>query len=111
MASAEILSDQNLKTDGRALANYQVCAQIADLIGDKAMHSYYAEMFNDSWAVINTYSKNQSYIVIQEFDLTLDKLGKINKQNMEQLCLSRFDPLSRKVLEKKLSAEQIPLAE
>ena len=32
----------------------------------------------------------------------MDKLGKIDKQSMGQLCLSRFDLLSRKMQEKKL---------
>jgi hypothetical protein len=105
VASAETLSGQNLKLYGRALANYQVCARIAASLGDKTMHSYYAEMFNDSSAEINTYPKSLSYIVIKEFNLSVDKLSKINKQNMGKLCLSRFDSLSRKMQEKKLSAK------
>ena len=102
LLSAAPLSDENLKVYGRALANYQVCARIAADLDDKTMLSYYSEMFNDSSVEINTYPKYLSKIVIKEFNRSVDKLSKIDEQSMGQLCLSRFDSLSRKMQKKKL---------
>lgn len=103
--SAAPLSDESLKVSGRALANYQVCAQIAADLDDKTMLSYYSEMFNDSSVEINTYPKDLAHIVIKEFNSSVDRLSKIDKRSMVMLCLNRFDSLTRKMQEKKLSAE------
>ena len=67
------------------------------------MHSYYADMFNDSSAEINAYPKSQSAVVYHELTRSSQQLAKINRQTMGQLCLSRFDLLSRKMQEKKIS--------
>jgi len=100
-ASAETLNTENLKVYGRALANYQLCAQIAAESADKTMHSYYAEMFNDSSTEINAYPKSQSAIIYHEFTRSAAQLVKIDRRSMGKLCLSRFDLLSRKMQEKK----------
>ena len=105
LSFADTSSDESLQVYGRALANYQVCAQIAAELGDKTMHSYYSEMFNDSSAEINAYPKSLSAIIFNEFHRSADKLAQIDKQSMGQLCLSRFDLLSRKMQEKKLAAK------
>jgi hypothetical protein len=67
------------------------------------MVSYYSEMFADSSAEVNRYSEKQSEIVVKEFKRSVNKLVKINKQVMGQLCLSRFDPITRKMQENKLA--------
>jgi hypothetical protein len=104
-AIAAPAANEDLQLSGRALANYQVCTQMAEDMGDNVMHSYYAEMFADGSAELNGYSPKQQQIAINEFNRSVQKLGKINKQAMGQLCLSRFDTLSRKMQEKKLSAQ------
>jgi hypothetical protein len=100
---ADPLTDNSLKVAGRALANYQVCEQLAADINDKAMVSYYSQMFADSSAKINRFTEKQSEFVIQEFKRSVNKLLKINTRVMTQLCLRRFDPLTRKMQEKKLA--------
>ena len=105
LSFAEPLNDENLKIYGRSLANYQVCAQIAGELDDKAMRSYYSEMFTDSYAEIKAYSQELFQIIVKEFDRSVDKLAEIDKQSMATLCSSRFDALSRKMLEKKLAGK------
>ena len=101
-AFAEPLSDAKLKLSGRALANYQTCSLVAKEIPDKVMESYYLEMFNDSSANIKSYPKKSYETVISEFNRSVDKFKKIDKQIMTMFCLKRFSPLSRKMQEKKL---------
>jgi len=108
-ASADTLNTENLKVYGRALANYQLCTQIAGELGDKIMLSYYAEMFNDRSAEINAYPERLSAFIYQEFKRSEEQLAKIDRQSMGLLCLSRFDLLSRKMQEKKLAGKQTPL--
>lgn len=104
-ASAEALNTENLKVYGRALANYQLCAQIAAESGDKTMHSYYMEMFNDNSVEINAYPKSLSAVIYHELKRSSAQLAKIDRQSMGKFCASRFDPLSRKMQEKKLAGK------
>lgn len=103
--SADTLNTENLKVYGRALANYQLCAQIAAESGDKAMRSYYADMFNDRSAQIKAYPENLSAVIYQEVKCSEEQLAKIDRQSMGLLCLSRFDLLSRKMQENKLAGK------
>ena len=111
LAYAEPLDDEHLKGLGRALANYQSCAQIAEHRGDKAMQNYYIEMFNDSFSDINTYPKSRSAIVFEAFNQGMDKLSQFDNEMLGQFCLSRFSLLSRQIQEKKLSMKLMPFTE
>lgn len=102
VSSAKAFSDEELKTVGRALANYQVCSDISSDMGDSVMLSYYSEMYNDSLRESETYQKTQSDIVFNEQRSSTVKLAKLDRKNLGELCLSRFDLLSRKMQENKL---------
>lgn len=93
---------ESLKVQGRALANYQICTEVAQSMGDLVMASYYAAMFDDSLVAIEKTSKKDSIIIFDEFQRSLDKLSEFAKQSMGKLCLSRFDPLARKIHKDKL---------
>lgn len=97
LSFATTLNESDVKIVGRALANYQVCSEIAEDQGDKVMHSYYSEMFNDSAAEIRTYPLHLVDIIYREFSDSVDRLKQIDKQGMKQFCLSRFGELSRKM--------------
>ena len=67
---------------------------------------YYAEMFADTLSAIHHYPKEQSKIVEQEFQLSINKLSKLNEQSLALFCASRFNQLSRKMQEKKLAKKE-----
>ena len=98
------VSNKSLQLSGRALANYQMCAQIAENIGDKTMHNYYFEMFKDSTAANRHYSQQQLQIISLEFNKSIVKLANIDQAIMAIICSKRFDPLTRKMQEKKLTS-------
>ena len=104
LSFASPVSNESLQLSGRALANYQICAQIAENIGDKTMHSYYSEMFKDSSAANRHYSQQQSQIISLEFNKSIVKLADIEQSIMAIICAKRFDLLTRKMQEKKLAS-------
>lgn len=105
IAVAEPINNETLQLSGRALANYQICAQVAEDLGDKTMHSYYSEMFNDRSIEINQYPQSDSQIVFLEFNKSIIKLANISLPAMTIICSKRFDSLTRKMQEKKLSSK------
>ena len=85
---------------GRSLANYEVCTQISAELEDHQMFFYYKKMFNDSSLQVLSFNNKEAkkvYKVWQESEQTLKKL---NGSTMAQMCLSRFDQLSRQMLNK-----------
>jgi len=92
-----------LKLEGRALANYKTCADIAIGSQDKVMQSYYAEMFTDMSLKIEHYSIEQSDIVDQAYQLSLVEFAKLNRGSLAIFCGSRLDDLTRKMQAKKLN--------
>lgn len=105
ISSAKTFSDEELKIAGRALANYQVCSEISSEMGDSVMLSYYSEMYSDSLRESKNHPKIQSDIVFNEQQSSTIKLAKLDRKNLGELCLSRFDPLSRKMQENKLAGK------
>ena len=103
--SAEQVTDEQLKTSGRALANYKLCADIAKLRQDGAMVHYYSEMYHDTLLESKKLPIWQAQIIFDAQQETSHKLSKIDKSNFERLCLSRFDELTRKIYENKIEAE------
>ena len=93
------------KTDydelGRALANYQICSEVSISIKDDLMFQYYQKMFNDisaSLLSINDKDVKQVYLAWNQSE---EVLVNLNLEVLEIMCLSRFDELSRKMLNKK----------
>lgn len=85
---------------GRSLANYEVCSQISLALNDQQMFFYYKKMFNDISSgvlALNAKDLQQVYEVWEDSEKILSKL---NVTTMESICLSRFDDLSRKMLNK-----------
>lgn len=103
---AKPLSEQDLKITGRALANYQLCADVAKNRKDSAMFNYYSDMYNDSLRAGKLFYIGQVYIIFSEQKKTAIKLAQIDKDNLRLLCISRFDTLSRQMQEQKM-AEKI----
>jgi len=102
---AKPLSDQDLKITGRALANYQLCADSAKKRNDPAMFHYYNDMYNDSLRAGKLFYIGQVEVIFAEQQKTAIELAQIDKDSLTLLCLSRFDALSRKMQEQKLSKE------
>ena len=100
--SAEQVTDEQLKTSGRALANYQLCSNVADKRNDQAMFNYYSEMYSDSLQASKMFYIWQVQVIIDLQQETAMKLAAINKNSFAQLCISRFDDLSRKMQEQKI---------
>lgn len=94
---------QTLQISGQKLANYYTCSLVAKKVGDKAMRNYYFEMYTDASEEIKSYPKDQSAKIQQQYKFGLSKLGKFSQDSMATFCSSRFDSLSRKMQEKKLT--------
>jgi len=102
---AKPLSDPDLKITGRALANYQFCANLAKNIEDPAMFNYYNDMYNDSLRAGKHFYIGQVQVIFSEQQKAAIKLAQIDKGSLRLLCISRFDALSRKMQDQKLSKE------
>ena len=103
LAQAEQSRDEQLKMTGRALANYQLCANIAQQRKDPAMFNYYSEMYFDTIQAGKMLPIWQVQIIFDVQQKTAIKLITIDKSSLAQLCISRFDALSRKMQEKKIT--------
>ncbi|MFT6927418.1 MAG: hypothetical protein ACJAZP_003052 [Psychromonas sp.] len=104
--NAKPLSDQQLKLTGRALANYQLCSDVAEDRNDPAMFHYYNDMYNDSLRAGKLLYIGGVQVIFTEQQKTAIKLDQIDKDSITLLCLSRFDGLSRKMQEQKMAAEK-----
>lgn len=98
---AQPLSNQQLKITGRALANYQICTDVAQKSKDPAMYNYYIDMYNDSLRAGKLLYIWQVQVIFSEQQKTAIKLAQIDKSSITLLCISRFDDLSRKMQEHK----------
>lgn len=83
---------------GRSLANYKVCSQAAIDIDDYKMGFYYQKMLNDIALSILAFNHTDAREVYLAWDKSEKVLLKIGKQSLLKICLSRFDPLSRKMI-------------
>jgi hypothetical protein len=85
---------------GRSLANYKACSKVSVKINDDQMFNYYQNMFNDtSFALLarTTEKSNQVYATWAKSERILVHIG---EQSLQNICLSRFDELSRKMFNK-----------
>ncbi len=96
-------SDEQLKITGRALANYQFCKNAAQKSHDPAMFNYYNEMYFDSLQAGRVLPIRQVQIIFDEQKKTAVKLVAIDERSLTELCIRRFDALSRKMQEQKLT--------
>ena len=87
-----------LNEQGRALANYQVCSQIATNVNDEAMLNYYLKMFNDSQLSALTLPSQELERVYFAWQKSEQVLLSLDKGSLLKICLSRFDLLSREML-------------
>lgn len=94
---ANTTEKQELDELGRSLANYQVCSEIAVIIKDELMFSYYQGMFNDARLHLLTKKAERSKQVYSSWQRSEKVLLKIGEDNLQQVCLSRFDELTRKI--------------
>jgi len=83
---------------GRSLANYQGCSQIATDINDGDMLIYYQNMLNDTRLSILRFNKTKAEEVYLAWNKSEQVLLKIGVQNLQKVCLSRFDALSRQMV-------------
>ena len=100
--NATQISAQQLKITGRALANYQLCTNVAERRHDQAMFNYYTEMYFDSLQAGKMLTIWQVQVIFDEQQTTASKLAEIDKEDITQLCISRFDRLSRRIQEQKI---------
>ena len=85
---------------GRALANYQACSEIATDINDEQMFVYYRRMFNDTGLSILSFHDEPAKQVYSAWGKSEKVLLKIGDKNLQKICLSRFDDLSRSMVNK-----------
>lgn len=90
-------NNQDAHQLGRSLANYQACSEISIGIDDKQMFSYYQKMLNDTRILILTLNLQSAKQLYLTWDKSEKILLKIDEQNLKQICLSRFDALSRQM--------------
>ena len=102
---AQSLDIDDLKSQGRALANYQTCAELAKDSQDKIMQSYYSDMYADMSLKVERYPAPKSAIVNNAYQLSLVEFTKLNRKNLAVFCGSRLDDLTRKMQAKKLDKE------
>ena len=93
-------SNEHLNELGRSLANYQTCSNVSVSMGDEQMFSYYQSMFNDtrlSLLSFNTFEAKEVYTTWSASEKVLNNIG---NKNLQGFCLSRFDELSRQMIDK-----------
>lgn len=99
-------SSLGLKTIAHAQANYVRCKSLAKKFDDQVMVYYYDQMLQSSKA--ENEANSQIYNVLQlqtienEYEKALLILNKVNSASLHQLCLNRFDPVSRQHFQAKL---------
>lgn len=85
---------------GRSLANYDACSNIALTINDEQMFIYYRRMFNDTGLSILSFHDEPAMQVYSAWEKSENVLLTIGKKNLKRICLSRFDDLSRNMVNK-----------
>lgn len=103
-----VLPDQDvLKTIGDSLANYDKCQRLAENQGDSVMAYYYQDIKQTTLTENTTYNESERAYIDSEYKKGILLLSQINSAGLYQLCLNRFDAVSRQYYEAKLkSAEE-----
>ncbi len=98
-------SDAGLRTAGYTLANYEVCKLLAKQNNDSVMVFYYAQMHQLSELEYQGYTEGKLQIIEKERVKALSLLRNVSSASMLQLCSNRFDPVSRRHYQIKLSEQ------
>lgn len=93
--NAEEVTKSALKEKANSLANYSVCESLGNKNDDPVMAFYYAGMLQDGLIENEKYTLNEQEYIRSERQNAVMILNKINSASMNQLCQSRFDPVSR----------------
>ena len=99
-----VKNNTELKALGNTLANYDKCKSLATQSGDKVMAYYYDEMHRLAMteAKLESEVDKQAHIIKGEYDKASSILNRINSTGLYQLCLNRFDSVSRQYYTSKL---------
>lgn len=106
--SSSVNSNNNidLKMIGYTQAHYEMCKSLAKKFDDQVMVYYYGEMLkmNKSEHQVNSvrYDEVQLEVIKSEYRKAFLILNKVNSASLHQLCLNRFDPVSRQHFQSKL---------
>lgn len=100
-----VVNEQKLNEVGRALANYQVCESLAKQFNDPVMAFYYAQMTLLSEQESSMLEASQLQSIKDHKHNALSVLHKLNKASLFQLCLQRFDDVSRQHYQKLLAQD------
>lgn len=95
-----VVAQQDNDELGRAMANYQACGQAALQFNDQAMFVYYQQMFNDSRLSTLAFDDASAEQVYRAWAASEKALQRIASKHLHKLCLSRFDDLSRQMINK-----------
>lgn len=82
---------------GRSMANYQQCSQIAVDIDDQQMFFYYQKMLNDALLFSLSAKQSSAKQIYKAWGSSEKVLLQIGKENLQKVCLSRFDALARQL--------------
>ncbi|MEL0660838.1 hypothetical protein V6255_17020 [Psychromonas arctica] len=98
-----------LKALGNTLANYDMCKSLAIQSGDKVMAYYYDEIHQLAMTETKLGSEvdKQVKIIKDGYDKASSVLNRINSAGLYQLCLNRFDSVSRQYYTTKLAKAQL----
>lgn len=96
----------DLKMIGHTQANYEMCKSLAKQFDDQVMVYYYDQMLkmNKSEHQVNSarYDQTQLEVIKNEYKKAFLILNKVNSASLHQLCLNRFDPVSRQHFQSQL---------
>ncbi|RBW42751.1 hypothetical protein DS885_14580 [Psychromonas sp. B3M02] len=98
------VNQEALKTIGDKLANYEQCQVLAESEGDAVMAYYYQDIKQTTLAENTAYSEAELAYINSEYKKGALLLSHLNSAGLFQLCLNRFDPVSRQYYEAKLKA-------
>lgn len=89
-------STESIKMAGHTLSNYQACETLSQLFYDPVMAYYYHDMQHIS-RIENEkmFSLIEVKTIEDEYISALSILNKLNQTSLYELCLSRFDAVSR----------------
>ncbi|MDN2663905.1 hypothetical protein [Psychromonas sp. 14N.309.X.WAT.B.A12] len=97
-------NQETLKSIGDALANYEKCQGLAESEGDSVMAYYYQDIKQTTLAENTAYSEAELAYINSEYEKGTLLLSYINSAGLYQLCLNRFDSVSRQYYKAKLNS-------
>jgi len=99
-------NQEALKAIGDTLANYDKCLELAESEGDSVMAYYYQDIKQTTLTENSAYNDVERAYINSEYEKGTLLLSKINSAGLYQLCLHRFDSVSRQYYEAKLNSSK-----